>query len=383
MRLLRALAPIAAAVLLALGAAELVVRLAFPQLAVLPAPGQKPNRFSPDDVLGYRLDRSAHWVQNGDRGEFAVDYWTTPAGFRTSAPGAPACAGREILCVGNSFVEGWGLAFEKSFLKVAQVALAQAGKPWCLANYGMSGYSACQSWLLVRELLREKARPVVFFVTPGTAFDDAEFLRGANVDAHGLATGVDVMKLGAPRPGPPPPAALALAERLRPTLESLALFRMVLRSLRNRYEVQRIVPGDPATDRFFLTREGVDYRKPLEDTMRHIAAMQAACAQAHVPLLAVLVPYGHQVAGYEWSEGRLRQKLEAGRVYPAGGLGQIGARLAAAGVPVLDLLPALKAASKPERHLYFTLDIHLNEAGNAVVAAELARWLAARPELAN
>lgn len=375
MRLLRAFAPVLAAVAAALVGAEMAVRLLVPHLAVLSASGQRPNRFSPDELLGYRLDRSTHWVQNGDRNEFAVDYWTTTGGFRTSAPGTPACSGTPLYFVGNSFVEGWGLPFEKSFLKLAEAEVRKQGKNWCFENYGMSGYSACQSYLLVRDLFKTQARPVIYFVTPGTAFDDQEFLRGATLDQQGLATGVDLMKLGAPRPGAPPPPALAKLESWRPALEALALFRMVLRTLRNRYEVQRIVPGDPATDRFFLTREGVDYQKALADTMRHIDAMQALCRGAGVPFLAVLVPYGHQVAGHEWSEGRLRQKLEPSKIYPAGGLAEIGTRLAGSGVPVLDLLPVCKAASRPERRLYFALDIHFNEAGNALVAAELARWL--------
>lgn len=380
---MRALVPVVAAVALAVGAAELIVRFAVPQGAVLAAPGQRAGHFSPDDVLSYRLDARSHWVHTGDRNEFVVDYWTTAEGFRGSAPGAPACAGREVLCLGNSFVEGWGVPFERSFLKLSEAALAATGRPLCLTNYGMSGYSSCQSYLLAKQLLREKARPVVYFFAPGTPFDDQEFLRGANLDANKLATGVDAMKLGSPRPGAGPPRLLALAESARPTLESSALFRMLLRALRNRYEVDRIVPGDPATDRFFFTREKVDWRAPLEDTMRHLVALHEQCTAAKVPLLVVLVPYGHQVAAHEWTEGRKRQKLAPATVYSAGGMTEVARRLGERGVPVLDLLAPFRAAARADRPLYFALDIHFNAAGNELAAAELTKWLSARPELAE
>jgi lysophospholipase L1-like esterase len=51
----------------------------------------------------------------------------------------------------------------------------------------------------------------------------------------------------------------------------------------------------------------------------------------------------------------------------------------AAGIPFLDLTPALEQAAASGRAVYFADDAHWNAAGHEIAAQELATFLAARP----
>jgi len=351
------------------------VRVALPRAAIMPGENRAPDHFVPDDALKFRLEPNARWTQHGDRDEFSVEYRTGVEGFRRGGDDTPAADAPRILVLGNSFVEGWGVAFESAFINVAGRALSAAGARVELVNYGMSGYSTAQSYLLLQTLVPQKPWGALLLLTPGNLYDDRDFLRSAAFGPDGLATGVDILRMSEPAPRAPDPWYLTLADRLKPHLRGSALFRTVYRGLYNRHQVGRIRPGDPDNDRFFFTRPGVDYEKPLSETLRYVDAMHALCRAQGVRFLAVVMPYGHQVAAYEWADGRRRERLEAGRVYPEAPLLDLATRLESRGIPVLNLLPALQRETRPDRPLFFRLDIHLNEAGNRLVGEELARWL--------
>jgi lysophospholipase L1-like esterase len=53
----------------------------------------------------------------------------------------------------------------------------------------------------------------------------------------------------------------------------------------------------------------------------------------------------------------------------------------AAGIPLLDLTPALQAHVDAGEQMYFADDSHLNEAGQAVAAAAIADFLTSRGSL--
>jgi len=52
---------------------------------------------------------------------------------------------------------------------------------------------------------------------------------------------------------------------------------------------------------------------------------------------------------------------------------------AGAGIPLLDLTPALERAASSGRAVYFADDAHWNAAGHEVAAEELAKFLAGQP----
>jgi len=142
-----------AAILLALGASEVVLR----HLHVPPAEWlfheEEPRRQA-DDRLGWRLvpSRIGHLTIGGRAIEYAID----ARGYRARRPDEPGDPSRPtIVFAGESLIFGEGLTFDESI--PAQVT-AMTGIP--TANLGVNGYSNDQAFLRLEEELPRFRHPV-------------------------------------------------------------------------------------------------------------------------------------------------------------------------------------------------------------------------------
>ncbi len=138
---LRRLAVIALSFLLALVAAEMVVRLLRPQIRERYPEGL----YLPSATRQYRL-------RPGFRGVFRYPEFQTPVringqGLRADHGYRPPQAGtKRILAVGDSFTMGYSVAVERTWVRVLESSL---GPPWEVLNAGVPGYSTWQelAWL--------------------------------------------------------------------------------------------------------------------------------------------------------------------------------------------------------------------------------------------
>lgn len=156
-------------------------------------------------------------------------------------------------------------------------------------------------------------------------------------------------------------------------------------------EIARAFPwfADPALERPTFSAEGflkLEQERALAIARANgpeelgcfdwLAAMQRAAGD--IPLLVLLIPDEFQVEDLLW--GKLQEALPGVALERDRPQGLLRDFCRARGLPLLDLLPALRAVpplSDGRRHVYHLRDSHWNARGNEAAGQELARWLAA------
>jgi hypothetical protein len=161
---------IAIAIVLALGASELVLRRVNLRPAEWLVPDEEPHR-RPDPRLGWTLTpaRTGHNAIGGRVVEYAID----PAGFRVARVDQPVDPERPtIVFAGESVMFGEGLTWEESVPAQVGAMLGEQS-----ANLAVHGYSNDQAYLKLRMELPHFHRPtavVSLFMTAlfGRNLDD-------------------------------------------------------------------------------------------------------------------------------------------------------------------------------------------------------------------
>ena len=158
---LRGVAPTLAAVVLALGASELILRRV-PGMALqhIDMRREPVRRTDPELGWDYQPGRVGHGAPAGRRTTYVLD----PAGFRVAAADRPVDPTRPtVLFAGESFILGQGLDWPQTI--PAQVEAATGVQS---ANLGVEGYATDQSYLRLRRAWPAFRQPaaVVFLVMP-------------------------------------------------------------------------------------------------------------------------------------------------------------------------------------------------------------------------
>jgi hypothetical protein len=141
------------AVLLALGASELVLRRVHLRSSEWLLPEEEPRR-RPDARLGWTLApaRTGHLTIGGRRVEYAID----AAGYRIRRVDEPVNPARpSVLVTGESIVFGEGLTWEESI--PAQLGAMTGIQS---VNLGVNGYSSDQAYLRLQNELPRFRQPV-------------------------------------------------------------------------------------------------------------------------------------------------------------------------------------------------------------------------------
>jgi hypothetical protein len=355
---------------LTLGALEVGVRvlgLAPPETMAEPD-GELRAVLDFDPVLETRYKPGSSTVVRSPHGEFEIEYAFNELGLRDRP-----LAGDDrvrVLALGNSFVEGWGLAGDATFLRHVEGALPGVRT----VNAGAAGYGAIQSSLLLRELLPAVRPDAVVFVLVGTMVQaDHGFLSRAALDAEGIATGLDpdalLAGVGDSAADTAPPGILDALGRWS------ELARLLATRIRNYRAQQALVHGNPGSDLLAVYREGVDPAALYEPTLRHVAAMRDLAAEDGLPFLVLHLPMPFQLSEAEWTEGRKFYRLAPGLRAPEE-REAVAAYCTAVGLDcVFGDTWLAEAMPGP---LFYAYDFHLNAAGSRVVGEGLAAALRAR-----
>jgi lysophospholipase L1-like esterase len=337
-----------------------------------------------DAKLETRYQPHAHTTIHSQYDEFTIDYDFNELGLRDRAvPPRSGDQSMRILTLGNSFVEGWGVQTDESFLRVAEARL-NAKHAVRIINGGASGYGAAQSYLLCKELL-EKTQPdaVVFFYLPTMLPADQKFLAKADLDKDQIAVGLNVDAIiNAPNAKQTAASGNFFVDSavIKGMSEYSSLMRMVRSRMANRAAQQSIIPGDPHTDLFAA------YRAPAEKlpemhaaTLRHLVAMGRLAKQSNLPFLVVQLPMPFEISASEWGRGRQIYGLTGDvqvpaelRRLPAEALEKEGMRLVAAH----EFLAGKAMAQSGQPAIYFSFDFHLNAGGQRLLGEWLAEQLA-------
>jgi lysophospholipase L1-like esterase len=382
-RFLQNAALVLLSIALCLAIAEIAVRSVFPPV---PIPGDEASdpglrrilKF--DDKLGFRYEPNASTMVRSPYGEFQVTYQTNELGLRDERAGASDDdSALRVLALGNSLVEGWGVAERDRFTDVAEALMAEGAPPARrvrIFNAGLSGYGAAQDYLLFQELNRSvKPHVVVFFYVGTMVHFDRTYLRDAELDGSGLTTGLSVdaiLKGGTNKPdgaSNQPPAS----PMMRALAAHSALVRTVMAALAARSERNRIKAGDPDTDLLAGVRAEANALPALHDpSLRHVAAIAQLARESNVRFILMHLPLPHQLSAVEWS-GRSAYGLDQ-RVYPAPDRALVESFCASHKLECFAAHDALKGQieAREGEPLFYRYDFHPNRAGNALIG----RWLA-------
>ena len=116
------------------------------------------------------------------------------------------------------------------------------------------------------------------------------------------------------------------------------------------------------------------HEERLRPLLEHLATMKRLCRD--IPFAVMLIPAEYQVEDALWEAATTR--LTKGPYVKDAAQTQIRRWLEDAGIPCLDLLPALRAAKPFEdgnRHCYAARDTHFNTRGNQITAEQLTPFV--------
>ncbi len=377
-----------ASFMVTLGAAELALRALGPAAPAGKGDGTLAQYMEHDAWLGWRKRPGARVIYR--RSEYQVEVLINSHGLRDPErtyehpPGV-----LRILALGDSFLEGYTVPLADTATQVLERQLNAAGARAEVINAGTAGYSTDQEYLYYsRQGMRYSPQIVlvffyfndVYFNARDSAWGDPKPVFVVNAGKLALA-GVPVptpQLAPAPTPGAVPP----------PERSGSALYAFVRDRLRrgaprtyNRlaalglWEAIQPLAPHPQLKVFKKVHVPAEIEDAWDRTARILAAWKQETETHQSRLLIVYVPSRMEVSDRDWELSRLRYSMDEprwGRDQVAARLRRIGTALA---VPVLDLTPALRAASGWKGVPYFQFDGHWNALGHRVAAEQIGAYL--------
>ena len=303
-----------------------------------------------------------------------------------------------VMMLGDSFAEGWQVAEEQSVGYLLRQHLGSESTDdtkYELINAAVASYSPMLEDLYLRhEGFAFDPDLIVVFWDLADLQDDWGRALFATRDAAGRVVAVG------PEPLSPPSQAPGPAQRLRTFWYGGPVAGVFGRF----FAIRPPQPDKPPVyddaflaERFHGDLEAFRYPGPLrmintfhgigdalepawKVTESSLASLFATCREIDVPVVVVLYPYGHLVGAHEWTAGRKPFGIGEGTVGSDTSLKRVESICAAHGVPVINTLAAMRAASDPNRPntLFYADDPHWTPEGNRVVADEVAKQIDAR-----
>lgn len=388
-----------AGLLLGLVLAEIVTRLAAPQflrLHVHPANIIKDQFMAHDrlgkydELLGWRLRPQAIGVNRSK--EFDHEIRTNSHGFRDDeSKYERGPAERRIVLFGDSFAMGWGVRRGELFADLLEEILPGTE----VINLSVSGYGTDQEVLLYEnEGSRYEADIVLLALLVGNDITD-NIRRGRYNKPYFLPAGDGLELHGVPVPylvrnERKVPVTPVEEYRLHDWLDGhSSLYALVFHhlarvtSLRQRWlesgllHRQVLVFGPQQID--VLSRPlTTELEQAWQITERLLLRWRdAVCERQAVPVL-LIIPSHLQVYPEIWREVVRKHGLDARRYDRRAPHHRLVSFCAAAGLPVLDLLPPLEEAALTSLPLYYRQDPHWTAAGHHAVARSIAEFIEGR-----
>lgn len=302
-----------------------------------------------------------------------------------------------VMMLGDSFAEGWQVAEEQSVAWLLRQQLASrdtAAVKHELINAAVASYSPMLEDLYLRhEGFAFDPDLVLVFWDLADLQDDWGRALFAVRDAAGRVIAVG------PEPLDPPGVPPGATQRLRAFLQGGPVAGLVgtffavkpppeAAPVFDDAFLNEVYRGDleafryPGKLRMLNTFNSIgDALEPAWQVMEDsLGSLFATCRGIDAQVVVVLYPYGHLVGAHEWTQGRRHFGIGSETVGSDASLRRIDGICAAAGVPVINTLPAMRAASSPDRPntLFYADDPHWTPEGNRVVADEVARQLTER-----
>lgn len=316
--------------------------------------------FMQDPRVGHRLKPGATTVYS--TAEFSTPLAINGQGVRDDREIGPKAPNeKRIVILGDSLVLSVQVAVGDTFAAHLERRLQDAatdGTTWRVINAGVQGYGPVEAWLFYKNVVAAFEPDVVLVVN---------FVGNDAIEAFDKATWIDA-------DGPP---ASSTQEAAVTTARRIVRSSMVLQNLRLRWDQLRARLSTPGPERplaSYLADPPPDVAEGLGVARRAVSLIAEAAATQGATTAVVLMPARFQLDDGDY--GRLREATLAagGDLQRDAATERFKETLAPLQLPVLDLLPSMRAQSDPVG-LFFTRNIHLTKRGHAVVGAELERFL--------
>lgn len=315
-----------ASIAVAIGLVELGLRAFVPPMAAGSA-----ARFELDPDLIYRL-RPAN-VVTWSSPEFTETSHVNARGLRGAALAPKGPGTRRILAVGDSFTFGHGVQDDEAYPAVAERVLRARGRDVQVLNAGVPGYNTDQAytWML-RDGLVLAPDVVLVGIHCSDVSDNYESSLYDVADGRLVRRATDATRMY--RLG-------AIVNLIPRAVRASRTFDVLVASF-DWHDAPSARPAVANLDAWSFTK----------------IRLEVGDLAAHVPGLAVvLMPCKKALTDGPDPYGTLARDLRA------------------SGVPVLDAMGALRAATATPATLFFRVDPHLNADGNRALAEAVAAFV--------
>jgi hypothetical protein len=325
-------------------------------LAVLCAAGRLPiqrptyclgnvwSRFWSDINPVFGVWHAPHSVYKHVSPCFRVTYRANAHGMRDRERDLPAHGRRRVVVLGDSFVEGWGVATEDRLSDRLELATGREH-----LNFGTSGsFGPTQEYLLYKTLARRfEHDALIVALLPDNDFLDDDY-------DYGLQ-----MHQGRVRPyfvGQGPDYRIAYLPKGKDAL----LARLAENALRQFTYTGNLIKYMKSMKRHHASTVAPDYAGYFDFTPAQWARLEKVLTElrreaGNRPILVLTIP----------CDTDFRRCSTAGEPPLPGKMREVCATL---GMQYLDLLPVIRAAEGGWESCYLACDRHWNAQGNAVVA---------------
>lgn len=358
---------------LSLAAAEILVRVARPQLRLVIEPG---GFYEPDPPGRYRLS-PGYRGRIYNRAEYSNEIRINQAGLRGSEVGSSTEETLRVLVVGDSFVFGVGVEDTETFTALLPMHLAREGFEAEGLNAGIPAFGVpdAESWFR-RHGADLDPDVVVLAIFLGNDLVDASPDREEILLVDGLlvpSQSSGGLKAWLHRRSHLYVAIKSLFEQpgFQPLRDKLGLAEpWKMRTLREELGV-------------YKQSARQDLRPAIDATDKALGRFADLSENLGFELFAVLIPSEIQLATDRWQASLTSLGLDPADYDPSTPTRIFRDLLARHGISTLDLGPPFVAGLSRGDELYFRLDRHWTRAGHSLAADELARFLALRADTAG
>ncbi len=302
-----------------------------------------------------------------------------------------------ILLLGDSFAQGFGVDFEKSFGKILEGKLAtDKNEKIEVINTGVVGYSPLNEYLFLKEKgLLFKPDLVLLAFNATDFWDDRQRLSELKLSYPNLDEGKieELISLGEAKfdfskinksPGNWQQQKIYLpgiSYQIKTWLNTNSRTYKTIADLvkKKSMPVQQDNVNQGNIDRDILAIErgskltDENYSKLWELPIKHITMMKSLLDQNKIPFVVVAIPEAMQVSDREWPGRKalgFDNHLENTRPPFED---ELARRLEDINTPVINLLPGFKASNISP--LYFKNDGHWRESGHKLAASVILQYL--------
>ncbi|MDL1892454.1 SGNH/GDSL hydrolase family protein [Sphingobacteriales bacterium CHB3] len=319
------------------------------------------------------------------RTDFDTDFNTNSLGLRDRefTVSKPPNTFR-ILMLGDSFTVGEGVNHAETFSKLLEAALnanAPSERRIEVINAGVGSYSPLLEFLYLRHNgLQLQPDLVVLNFDISDLYDDIQYSQTVRLDGDGVPVAAPfdpTLNRSIKADSFLSRLMLEVKDFLKDhiRLYNFVRFRVYLRNEQRKREGSR--SGDLRFDKLaqlrshYINRGDEDWALSLE----YISLIRDTLQHRNIDFWITLYPYGIQVNGWEWREGRKFWDFEADSVYSMWPQEHMEKFCNKAGIKVINMCEDFKNASVPERPLYHTFDGHWTSAGHELATAKLRSHL--------